>query len=123
MIIPFVKLGIAAGAVLLGTASVMVLTSDDAKKFYTKVTAAALRAKDAVKDVAADAARSCSEIIDDAVAYNAERAAARDDEIVEEAWEEDAESEIVEETEASEEDDAPADDMPEDSENDKADET
>ena len=117
MMIPFVKLGIAASAVVLGTASVMILTSDDAKKFYTRVTAAALRAKDAVKDIASDVARSCSEIIDDAVAYNEERAAAMDDELVEEAWEEDAETDIVEPTET------PDADTPEDDTPDKTDET
>ena len=37
MIIPFAKIGIAATAVALGTVGVMVLTSDEAKKVYTKV--------------------------------------------------------------------------------------
>lgn len=112
MMIPFAKIGLAATAVALGTAGVLILTSDDAKKVYTRVTAAALRAKDAMKDAASDVARSCSEILDDAVAYNEERAAAREaeaedlegDEIVAEAWEDDAESEIVEDAEPSGED-------------------
>ena len=117
MIIPFAKIGIAAAAVALGTVGVMVLTSDDAKKFYTRVTAAALRAKDAVKDAASEVAKGCSEIIDDAVAYNEERAAAKEDEIVEEAWEEDAEAEIVDETEASDEE------APDEDDTDKTDET
>ena len=106
MIIPFAKIGIAATAVALGTVGVMVLTSDEAKKVYTKVAAAALRAKDAVNDAVTDIAKGCSEIIDDAVAYNEQRAAANEngDAMVEEAWEEDAETEIVDTTDAPAED-------------------
>ena len=40
------KLGIFLGGVLFGTAGVKVLSSKDAKKVYTHVTAAALRAKE-----------------------------------------------------------------------------
>ncbi|MCR4647195.1 MAG: DUF6110 family protein [Oscillospiraceae bacterium] len=113
MLIPvtIAKIGVAAAAVALGTAGVIILTSDEAKKVYTKITAAALRAKDAVDDAVTDIARNCSEIIDDAVAYNEQRAAANEngDAMVEEAWEEDAETEITDVTDTEEVTDAPED--------------
>lgn len=108
-VLPMTKIGIAVGVVALGTAGVILLTSDDAKKVYTKVTAAALRAGDAVKDSFVGIADSCREILDDAMDYNAERAAAKEDAAVAEAWEEDAEDAIP-----AEEGDAPAEDAPED---------
>ena len=47
------KSGIFAAGVLFGTAGVKVLASEDAKKFYTNCTAAVLRAKTCVMNVAA----------------------------------------------------------------------
>ena len=64
------KAGLFAGGVLFGTAGVKLLSSKDAKKFYTNCTAAVLRAKDSLMQI------------------NEERAA-----------KEAAEAEIVEETE------------------------
>ena len=42
------KTGIFAAGVAFGTAGIKVLSSKDAKKFYTNCTAAALRAKECV---------------------------------------------------------------------------
>ena len=42
------KTGLFAAGVLFGTAGLKVLSSDDAKKFYTNCTAAVLRAKKCV---------------------------------------------------------------------------
>ena len=42
------KTGLFAAGVLFGTAGIKILTSKDAKKFYTQCTAAVLRAKECV---------------------------------------------------------------------------
>ena len=46
------KAGLFAGGVLFGTAGVKLLSSKDAKKFYTNCTAAVLRAKDSLMKTA-----------------------------------------------------------------------
>lgn len=110
---PIAKIGIAAG-VVAGAATVVFLNSDEGKKVCTKITAAAIRAKDAVKDAFVGVADGAREIIDDAMDYNAERAAAKEDAAVAEAWEEDAESTISDEdTEDASDEDAPEDDTTE----------
>ena len=50
------KFGLFAGGVLFGTAGIKILTSRDARKVYAFTTAAALRAKEAIRLEAAHAA-------------------------------------------------------------------
>ena len=50
----FKKLGLFAAGTLFGTAGIKVLTSKDARKVYTEVTAAALRAKQATAPAAGE---------------------------------------------------------------------
>lgn len=77
------KLAIFAGGVLFGTAGFKVLGSKDAKKAYTHVTAAALRAKDCVMDAATTVREGAEDVYEDAKRLNAERAAAEDAAVIE----------------------------------------
>lgn len=61
------------GGVLFGTAGVKVLTSSDAKKFYTNCTAAALRAKDCVMTTTTAIQENAEDILAEAKAINAAR--------------------------------------------------
>ncbi len=70
------KLGAFAAGVLFGTAGIKILASKDAKKLYTNVTAAALRAKDCVMDTATKIQESAEDIYEEAQQINVERAAA-----------------------------------------------
>ncbi len=70
------KWAIFAGGVLFGTAGVKALGSKDAKKAYTHVTAAALRAKDCVMETATDISEGAEDVYEDAKRVNEERAAA-----------------------------------------------
>ena len=81
------KAGLFAGGVLFGTAGVKLLSSKDAKKFYTNCTAAVLRAKDSLMKTATTVQENAGDILAEAQQINEERA------------EEAAEAEIVEETE------------------------
>lgn len=58
---------------LLGTAGVKVLGSQDAKKVYTHVTAAALRGVDEVTRVATSIKENCDDIAAEAKQINARR--------------------------------------------------
>ena len=69
------KSGIFAAGVLFGTAGVKVLASEDAKKFYTNCTAAVLRAKTCVMNVAASVQANAEDIYAEAQQINEERAA------------------------------------------------
>lgn len=69
------KLGFFAAGVLFGTAGIKVLASKDARKVYTNVTAAALRAKDCVMDTATKIQESAEDIYEEAQQINAEREA------------------------------------------------
>ena len=53
------KTGIFAAGVAFGTAGIKILTSKDAKKFYTNCTAAVLRAKDCVMKTASNDPGKC----------------------------------------------------------------
>lgn len=66
--------GIFAAGVLFGTAGVRILSSKDAKKAYTHVTAAVLRAKDCVMKVAANVQENAEDIYAEAQQINEERA-------------------------------------------------
>ena len=71
-----------------GTAGVKLLSSKDAKKFYTNCTAAVLRAKDSLMKTATTVQENAGDILAEAQQINEERAAKRQ-----------REAEIVEETE------------------------
>lgn len=58
---------------LLGTAGVKVLSSQEAKKVYTQVTAAALRGVDAVTHVATSTKENCEDIAAEAKQCNKRR--------------------------------------------------
>jgi hypothetical protein len=70
--------GVFAAGVLFGTAGIKVLSSKDAKKAYTQVTAAALRAKEYVMKVAANIQENAEDIYAEAKQINEERAVAEE---------------------------------------------
>lgn len=70
------KTGLFAAGVLFGTAGIKILSSKDAKKFYTNCTAAVLRAKDCVMKTAATVQENAEDIYAEAQQINEERAAA-----------------------------------------------
>jgi hypothetical protein len=86
--------GLFAAGVLFGTAGIKVLSSKDAKKAYTQVTAAVLRAKECVMKVAANIQENAEDIYAEAKQINEERAAAEetvdDEDSAEAAMEEEA---------------------------------
>lgn len=90
--------GLFATGVLFGTAGIKVLSSKDAKKFYTNCTAAVLRAKDCVMKTAEKVQTNAEDIYEEAKQINEERAAAED------ALYEDAECEETTECEETSED-------------------
>jgi exonuclease I len=66
--------GLFAAGVLFGTAGIKVLSSKDAKKVYTQVTAATLRAKEYVMKVATNIQENAEDIYAEAKQINEERA-------------------------------------------------
>ena len=79
----YVKLACFVGGTLFGSVGVKLLTSKDAKKAYTHITAAGLRMKDSVmgtvttvQEYAADILASAKELNEDRAAKEAEEAAA-----------------------------------------------
>ncbi|HIY62936.1 MAG TPA: hypothetical protein H9730_05590 [Candidatus Mediterraneibacter stercoripullorum] len=94
------KIGLFVGGVLFGTAGVKVLSSKDAKKFYTNCTAAALRAKDCVMQTAATVQENAEDILAEAQEINEKRAAEEAAKMEEDAaTEENAGAEDYKETE------------------------
>ena len=69
------KTGIFAAGVASGTAGIKVLSSKDAKKFYTNCTAAALRAKECVMKTVSTVQENAEDILADAKDINEERVA------------------------------------------------
>jgi hypothetical protein len=67
--------GLFAAGVLFGTAGIKILSGKDAKKAYTQVTAAVLRAKDCVLKVATNIQENAEDIYAEAQQINEERAA------------------------------------------------
>ena len=63
------------GGMLFGSAGIKLLSSSDAKKAYTHVTAAALRCKDSVMETVDTVQENCSDILSDAKAINEARTA------------------------------------------------
>ena len=79
----YVRLACFVGGTLFGSVGVKLLTSKDAKKAYTHITAAGLRMKDSVmgtvttvQENAADILASAKELNEDRAAKEAEEAAA-----------------------------------------------
>lgn len=69
------KVGLFAGGVLFGSAGIKLLSSRDAKKCYTKCTAAALRAKDYVMKTAETVQENAEDILAEAKHMNEVREA------------------------------------------------
>jgi hypothetical protein len=67
--------GLFAAGVLFGTAGIKLLSSRDAKKLYTHVTAAVLRAKECVLKTATNIQENAEDIYAEAQQINEERAA------------------------------------------------
>ena len=81
------KFGLFAAGVLFGTAGIKVLSSKDAKKFYTHTTAAVLRAKDSVMETVTTVRENAEDIYADAKAINQQRAQQEADAVIEDASE------------------------------------
>ena len=94
------KTGFFAAGVLFGTAGIKALSSKDAKKFYTNVTAAVLRAKECVMQTVTKVQENAGDIYEEAKQINEERAtkeAVYDDEDLKEVEDEvEAEAEEAE---------------------------
>ena len=82
------KAGVFAAGVLFGTAGIKILSSKDAKKVYTNVTAAVLRAKDCLMNTATKIQESAEDIYAEAQQINQERAVAEEEVFEEEIFEE-----------------------------------
>ena len=67
------KLALFLGGTLFGSAGLRILSSRDARKVYTHVTAAALRCKDEVMRNVELVQENCSDILADAKELNAAR--------------------------------------------------
>ena len=81
------KIGLFAAGVLFNTAGLKILGCREAKKVYTGVTAAALRAKDCVMDAVATVRENAEDIYADAKEQNERRVAELAEEVVEEVVE------------------------------------
>lgn len=81
------KIGLFAAGVLFGTAGLKILGSREAKKVYTGVTAAALRAKDCVMGAVTTVRENAEDIYADAKELNERRAAELAEEVVEDTAE------------------------------------
>lgn len=90
--------GLFAAGVLFGTAGIKILSSKDAKKFYTQCTAAVLRAKECVMKTVSTVQENAEDIYAGAKQINADRAAAEEEFISEDEFEDEefAEADSVE---------------------------
>lgn len=79
------KIGMVAGGFLLGTYGVKILGSSDAKSLYTHCTAGVLRMKDEVVKDFTNLRENAGDIAADAKEINEERAAKREQQIIENA--------------------------------------
>lgn len=83
------KTGIFAAGVLFGTAGIKLLSSKDAKKVYTKCTAAVLRAKECVMKTVTNIQENAEDIYEEAKQINeAEETVAEEAEFADESTEE-----------------------------------
>ena len=87
------KIGLFAAGVLFDTAGLKILGCREAKKVYTGVTAAALRAKDCVMQAVTNVREDAEDVYADAKDINERRAAEEDAEVIEDASEEKADEE------------------------------
>ncbi len=71
----YTKLACFVGGTLFGSVGIKLLTSKDAKKVYTHVTAAGLRAKDSIMDTVTTVQENAGDILASAKDLNEERAA------------------------------------------------
>ena len=71
----YVRLACFAGGVLFGSAGVKLLTSKDARKAYTHITAAGLRVKDSVMETVTAAQENAADILASAKDINEARSA------------------------------------------------
>ncbi len=71
----YVKLACFVGGALFGSVGVRLLTSKDAKKAYTHITAAGLRMKDSVMETVTDLQENTADILASAKDINETRAA------------------------------------------------
>lgn len=67
------QVGLFAGGLLLGTAGIKLLSSKDAKKIYTKCTAALLRAKDSIMKTVTTIQENAEDVLAGAKQINEER--------------------------------------------------
>lgn len=99
--------GIFAAGLLVGTAGLKLLKSQDAKNVYTSCTAAVLRVKDSVMNVVTNVQAEAEDIYAAAQEINEERAAKAAEkeaaEVIDDIVEEEAEADEVEVEEAVEE--------------------
>ena len=72
---------------LFGTAGIKLLTSKDARKAYSHVTAAALRCKKEIMRNVDEVQAACSDILSDAKQINADREAAEETACIEDTAE------------------------------------
>ena len=79
------RIGLFLGGVLFGTAGIKLLASKDAKKAYTRCTAAVLRAKDGVMKTATLIQENAEDIVAEAKQINEKRAAEEKAAVIEEA--------------------------------------
>ena len=89
------KSGLFAAGVLFGTAGIRILTSKDAKKFYTQCTAAVLRGRECVMNLVAKVQENAGDIYAEAQQINEDRAAEEAEKTVEEAAETDGQEEAA----------------------------
>ncbi len=71
----YTKLACFVGGTLFGSAGIKLLTSKDAKKVYTHVTAAGLRIKDSIMETVTTVQENANDILASAKDLNEERAA------------------------------------------------
>ena len=81
------KIALFLGGALFGSAGLKLLSSQDARKVYSHVTAATLRCKDEVMRHVDLVQEGCSDVLADAKAINAERAAKAEDAVIDDAAE------------------------------------
>lgn len=79
------KVGLFVGGVLFGTAGVKLLGSKDAKKVYTRATAAALRVKESVMKTATNVQENAEDILAEAKNINEDRKAQEAADVVQDA--------------------------------------
>ena len=79
------KIALFVGGALFGSAGLKILSSKDARKAYTHVTAAVLRCKDEVMKNVELVQEGCSDILADAKKINEDRKNAAEAEFIEES--------------------------------------